>query len=56
MMRINLCLIIDYLFDNRLIVQYLDYYKRQPLLYPIELKETLSARLVVAIAEDCATQ
>ena len=39
------------LFDSRLIVQYLDYYKRQPLLYPKDLEENLSARLVEAVAD-----
>jgi len=39
------------LFDGRLIVQYLDYYKRQPLLYPNDLEENLSARLVETVAD-----
>ena len=39
------------LFDSRLIVQYLDYYKRQPLLYPKDLEENLAARLVETVAD-----
>ena len=39
------------LFDSRLIVQYLDYYKRQPLLYPEDPEDNLSARLVETVAD-----
>ena len=39
------------LFDSRLIVQYLDYYKRQPLLYPKDLEDNFSARLVETVAD-----
>ena len=39
------------LFDSRLIVQYLDYYKRQPLLYPEDPEDNLSSRLVETVAD-----
>ena len=39
------------LFDSKVIVQYLDHYEPQPLLYPKNSKDNISARLVETIAD-----
>jgi glutathione S-transferase len=39
------------LFDSKLIVQYLDYYKPQPLMYPEKPEENISARLIETVAD-----
>ena len=39
------------LFDSKVIIQYLDYYKPQPLLYPKNPKDNISARLVETVAD-----
>ena len=39
------------LFDNKVIIQYLDNYKPQPLLYPKNPKDNISARLVETVAD-----
>ena len=39
------------LFDSKVIVQYLDYYKPQPLFYPKNSEENISAKLIETIAD-----
>ena len=39
------------LFDSKVIIQYLDYYKPQPLLYPKNPKDNISVRLVETVAD-----
>ena len=39
------------LFDSKVIIQYLDHYKPQPLLYPKNPKDNISARLVETVAD-----
>ena len=39
------------LFDSKVIIQYLDNYKPQPLLYPKNPKDNISARLVETVAD-----
>ena len=39
------------LFDSKVIIQFLDHYKPQPLLYPKNPKDNISARLVETVAD-----
>ena len=39
------------LFDSKVIVEYLDYYKPEPLLYPKNHEENISARLIETVAD-----
>ena len=39
------------LFDSRVIVQYLDKFKPQPLMYPEDHEDNISAKLVEAVAD-----
>ena len=39
------------LFDSKVIIQYLDYYKPKPLFYPKNSEENISARLIETVAD-----
>ena len=39
------------LFDSKVIIQYLDYYEPNPLFYPMNVEENISARLIETVAD-----